>query len=92
MSDNVISLEQRRRGKAGAPDATAPSPEEAAARAAVAAQVAADRQERGRMHTALINATTQVLDDRPLSTENRLEIARGIVRTIMGPGWRVVRK
>jgi hypothetical protein len=93
MSDNVISLEQRRRDKASAFDATmAPSPEEAAAQAAVATQIVADREERGRMHMVLIKATTQVLDARPLSTENRLEIVRGVVRAIMGPGWRVVRK
>jgi hypothetical protein len=95
MSDNVISLDKRRRDKADALALEAvlmPSTEEIAARAAVAAQVAADQEERGRMHMVLVNATTQVLDARPLSTENRLEIARSIVRAIMGPGWKIVRK
>ncbi|WIM09303.1 hypothetical protein [Enhydrobacter sp.] len=94
MSDNVISLDKRRRDKAAALDAAVltPSAEEIAAGAVVAAQVAADQEERGRMHMALVNATTQVLDARPLSIENRLDIARGIVRAIMGPGWKIVRK
>jgi hypothetical protein len=93
MSDNVISLADRRRDKAAAdtPIVT-PSPDEAAAQAAIAEQVAADQKERGRMHMVLVDATTQVLDARPLSAENRLEIARNIVRAIMGHGWRVVRR
>lgn len=93
MSDNVISLAKRRRDKAAACDATtSPGAEEAAARAAAAAQAAPDQEERGRMHAALVDAIVKVLDPRPLLTEARLEIARGVVRAIMGPGWRVVRK
>jgi len=92
MSDNVISLDKRRQDKAIACAATlTPSPEESAARAAVAAQAAVDQEERSQMHMVLVNAT-RVLDAKPLSTENRLEIVRGVVRVIMGPGWRVVRK
>ncbi|HKV16832.1 MAG TPA: hypothetical protein VJQ81_17430 [Reyranella sp.] len=93
MSDNVISLDERRRGKPCIVDRiVAPSAEEIAAKAAVAAQTAVDQEERGRLHMVLVNATTQVLDPRPLSTENRLEIARGLVRAILGPAWRVTRR
>ena len=93
MSDNVISLDQRRRDKASIVDPTmAPSPDEVAAKVAVAAKAAVDQEERSRLHMVLVNATTQVLDPRPLSTENRLEIARGLVRAIMGPGWRIMRR
>ena len=93
MNDNVISLDRHRQDKASACTASVtPSPEEAAAQAAVAARAAADQEERSQMHMVLINATTKVLDARPLSTENRLEIARSVVRAIMGHGWRVVRK
>jgi hypothetical protein len=94
MSDNVISLDERRRGKPCIVDPiVAPSAEEeVATKGAVAAQAAIDREERGRLHMVLVNATTQVLDPRPLSTENRLEIARGLVRAIMGPGWRIMRR
>lgn len=92
MDDNVISLDKHRQGKAGiCPASVTPSPEEAA-QVAVAAQAAVDQEERCQMHMALIDATTKVLDTRPLSTENRLEIAGNVVRAIMGHGWRVVRK
>jgi len=93
MNGNVISLDERRRDKASIVGPTmAPSAQEVAAKVAVAAQAAVDREERGRLHMVLVNATTQVLDPRPLSTENRLEIARGLVRAIMGPGWRITRR
>ena len=93
MNNNVISLDKRRQDKASACTASVtPSPEESAARAAIAAQAAIDQEERSQMHMVLIDATTKVLDTRPLSTENRLEIARNVVRAIMGHGWRVVRR
>jgi hypothetical protein len=93
MSANIISLDERRRDKASIVDPVmVPSAEEVAAKAAVAAQATIDQEERGRLHMVLVNATTQVLDPRPLSTENRLEIARGLVRAIMGPGWRIMRR
>ena len=93
MNDNIVSLDKHRQDKASACMATvAPSPEEAATHTAVAVQAAIDQEERSQMHMVLVNATTKVLDARPLSTENRLEIARSVVRAIMGPGWRVVRK
>jgi hypothetical protein len=69
-----------------------PSAEEVAAKAVVAAQATIDQDEQGRLPMVLVNVTTQVLDPRPLSTENRLEIARGLVRAIMGPGWRIMRR
>lgn len=91
--DNVISLDERRRGKPCIVDPiVAPSAEDVAAKAAVTAQAAVDQEERSRLHMVLVNATTQVLDPRPLSSENRLEIARGLVRAIMGPGWRIARR
>ena len=92
MNDNVISLDKHRQDKAGiCPAPVTPSPEEAA-QAAVAAQTAVDQEERSQMHMVLVDAITKVLDTRPLSTENRLEIARTVVRSIMGHGWRIARK
>ena len=93
MNDNIISLDKHRHDKAGiCPASAAPSPEEAAARTAIAAQAAVDQEKRSQMHMVLIDAAAKVLDTRLLSTENRLEIARNVVRAIMGHGWRVVQR
>jgi hypothetical protein len=91
MSDNVISLAPRRWGKGdvGAHNETKMPPAKAA-EAAAAAQVVAEQEERAWIHAVLVDAITRVLDGRPLATDSRLEIARCVVRGIMGPTWRVV--
>src|SRR5690348_18499990 len=63
LNDNIISLDKHRQDKAGIyPASVTPSPEEAAARAAVAAQAAVDQEERSQMHLVLVDATAKVLD------------------------------
>jgi len=93
VNDNIISLDKHRHDKAAICSASVtPSSEAAAAQAAVAAQAAIDQEERSQMHMVLVDAAAKMLDTRPLSPENRLEIARNVVRAIMGHGWRVVRR
>ena len=93
MNDNIVSLDKHRQDKAHACMAAVTlSTKEATARAAAAAQAAVEQEARSQMHMILINATARVLDVRPLSTEDRIEIACSVVRAIMGHGWKVVRK
>lgn len=89
MNDKVVSLAPRGKANVGTYDKPETPPAEAV-EAAATAQVAAEQEERARIHAVLVDAITKVLDGRPLATDNRLKIARCVVRGIMGPTWRVV--